>query len=108
VSEIVILRASQPSLQLLAQFAEAIARGADVDLVVEGRRSALLPGLSKRILGGGRGSKAALAAAMPLFPTVMLLLLQVRQLGRTWTVRKVSGAREVVVEIRRQGALAGS
>lgn len=101
VSEIVILRAAQPSLELIAQFVEAISRGADVDLVVEGRRSALLPGISKRITSGGRGSKAALAAGMPLFPSVMLLLLQVRQMGHTWTVRKVQGAREVVVEIRR-------
>lgn len=105
VEEIVILRAAQPSLQLIAQFTEAMARGAEVDLVVEGRRSALLPRLSRRILSRGRGSKAALIAGMPLFPSVMLLLLQVQQLGWTWTVRKVEGARESVVEIRRPGAI---
>jgi len=96
-----MLRSSLPLAELVARFLEALARGADVDLIVEGRRTALLPAVTKKMSKPGRGAVAAAAAGLPLFPKVIALLAQAKQLGRTWTVRKVQGAREVVVEIRR-------
>lgn len=96
-----MLRASLPALELAARFLEAMARGADVDLIVEGRRTAVLPGIARRMSKRGRGAVAAATAGLPLFPKVIGILMQARQLGRTFTSRKVQGAREVVIEIRR-------
>lgn len=98
-----MLRASLPALELTARFLEALSRGADVDLIVEGRRTALLPALTRRIAKGKRGAVAAAAAGLPLFAKEIAILAQAKQLGLTWTARKVQGAREVVVEIRRAG-----
>lgn len=100
--ETVVLRASLPAPELARAFLDAMARNADIDLVVEGRRSRLLPQVAKRIAAGGRLAGVALATT-PLFPKVIAILLQCRRFGRTCTVRKVAGAREVVVEIRRAG-----
>jgi len=99
VAETIVLRASLPAAELAARFLDAIARGADVDLVVEGRRTRLLPRVARHIAEGGRAGAAVLALT-PLFPKVVAILLQCRRLGRTCTVRRVAGAREVVVEIR--------
>lgn len=100
MSETVVLRASLPPMLLAERFLDAIARDADVDLVVEGRRALLLPETCRRLALGGRDAVAAMTLA-PLFPKVIGLLIQARRLGRTWTCSRVAGAREVVVEIRR-------
>ncbi len=100
--EIVILRASLPGLELVARFLEAMSRGADVDLIVEGRRTALLPRIARRLADPSRRDAPAYALGLSLFPKVIALLVQARQMGRTSTVRKVQGAREVVVEIRHE------
>ena len=103
VPEIVVLRAALPAPELARAFLGAMARDADIDLVVEGHRARLLPQVARRLAAGGRGAKAVLALT-PLFPKVILVLLQCRRFGRTCTVRKVAGAREMVVEIRRTRA----
>lgn len=103
MAEIVILRASLPAPELAQAFLDAIGRNADIDLVVEGRRSALVPEVSRRLLLGGKDAVAALTLGT-VVPKVMAILLQARRFGRTWAVREVAGAREVIVEIRqRQG-----
>lgn len=96
----VVLRASLPPHMLHARFLEAMGDEEDVDLLVEGRRAALLPHLVRRLrLGGREGSWAALVG-MAIFPQVFLVLLQAKRLGRIYRCRRVHGAREVVVEIR--------
>jgi len=103
VSETIVLKASLPAAELSQRFLAAMARDADVDLVVEGRRALLLPQVTKRLARGGKQAAAALLSA-PLFPMVVAILLQAPKLGRTCTVRQVAGTRrEVVIEIRRPG-----
>lgn len=99
MAEVVVLRASLPVGHLADGFLRALQRGADVDLVVSGLRSRLLPGVVQRLCAGGTGTVEALAYA-PLFPKELGLLLQARRLGRRLQCREVAGAREVVVEIR--------
>jgi len=96
----VVLRASLPPLELYGRFLDAVGDGAEVDLLVEGRSTFLLPGLVRRFRIGGREAALATAAGMALFPQVFLVLLQARRLGRTFRCRKVLSSREVVVEIR--------
>lgn len=96
----IVLRASLPALELHARFLDAIGDGREVDLLVEGRSTFLLPGLVRRLRLGGREAALAATAGMALFPRVMLILLQARSLGRTFRCRRVLGAREMVVEIR--------
>lgn len=96
----ILLRASLPLPTLHSRFLEAIAEGRDVDLLVEGRRVMLLPQITKRLRLGGRDAVAASLLAAPLFPQVILLLLEARRLGRTFTCRRVHGAKEAVVEVR--------
>ncbi|AKU90978.1 hypothetical protein [Vulgatibacter incomptus] len=100
--DVVLLRESLPAFELSARFLEAASKGADVDLIVEGRRAAMLPGIARRLFPGTKLGVAAAAVGVPLFPKVMALFLQARQLGFTWNCRKVSGAREVIVELRRE------
>lgn len=101
VPEIVVIRTSLPASELAQAFLDAMARDAEIDLVVEGRRARLVPEVARRLALGGRDAVAALAFA-PLLPKVIGLLLQCRRFGRTWSVRQVAGAREVVIEIRRR------
>lgn len=96
----IVLRASLPPLVLHERFLDAMGEGDDVDLLVEGRRTVLLPTLVRRLRLGGREASLAAVAGMALFPQVMLVLLQAQRLGRTFRCRKVHGAREVIVEIR--------
>lgn len=96
----VVLRASLPPLELHERFLEAIGEGEEVDLLVEGRATFLLPRLVRRLRLGGREGALATIAGMALFPQVFLILLQAQRLGRTFRSRKVHGAREVIVEIR--------
>ncbi|WP_373049013.1 hypothetical protein [Vulgatibacter sp.] len=103
MSEIVLLRASLPAAQLAQAFLDAIARNAEIDLVVEGRRARLLPEVARRLTMGGRDAVAAMTLGAALFPKVIGLLVQSRRFGRTWSCRQVAGAREVVLEIRRAG-----
>lgn len=102
MAETIVIKASLPAAELAQRFLAAMARDADVDLVVEGRRAKLLPHVTKRLARGGKQAAAALLSA-PMFPMVIAILLQAPKLGRTCTVREVAGAREVVVEIRRPG-----
>lgn len=96
----IILRTTLPMQTLHTRFLEAIAEGRDVDLVVEGRRVLLLPEVIKRIRLGGRDAAAASLMGLPLFPQVVVLLLEARRLGRTFSCRRVHGAKEAVVEVR--------
>lgn len=102
-----VLRASLPAAELMMRFLEAMGSGRDVDLIVEGRRSRLLPRVAKEIARGGKRGKAALALT-PLFPKAIALMLQCRRMGRTCVVRRVAGAHEVVVEIRRAATGSGA
>jgi len=96
----VVLRASLPPFELFDRFLDAIGDGAEVDLLVEGRSTFLLPSLVRRLRLGGREAALATVAGMALFPQVFLVLVQARRLGRTFRCRRVLASREVVVEIR--------
>lgn len=99
MTETVILRAATPTGRLVERFLEALGRGADVDLVVEGLVARLVPAFVTRLARGGRDAlRAALLA--PLFPKVFALLVQAHKLGRTFSCRRVAGCEEVVIEIR--------
>jgi hypothetical protein len=100
VTDTVILRASTPTARLVEGFLAAMGRGADVDLVVEGQVSRLIPPFVSRLARGGRDALRA-AVLAPLFPKVFALLVQAHKLGRTFACRRVAGYREVVIEIRR-------
>ncbi len=100
MAETVLIRAALPAPKLVEAFMDAVARDADVDLVVEGWVSRLLPEAARRLAQGGRDALAAMAMA-PLFPKVFAILIEARKMGRTWTCRRVAGLSEVVVEIRK-------
>jgi hypothetical protein len=99
MAEVVVLRTSLPLGDLATRFAAAVLRGADVDLVVSGLRSRLVPRVVERIARGGSDALEAMVLA-PLLPKELGLLLQARRMGRSLACRRVAGAREVVVEIR--------
>lgn len=99
MSDVVVLRASLPAPVLAERFLDAIGKGAGVDLVVEGKRAALVPEVSRRLKLGGRDAVAAVTVGM-LLPKVVGLLIQAHRLGRTWECRKVAGTRDVILEIR--------
>ncbi len=101
MADTVILRASTPTASLVERFVEALGRGADVDLVVEGFVARLVPRFTTKLARGGpEALRAALLA--PLFPKVFALLVQAHKLGRTFDCRQVAGCEEVVIEIRRR------
>lgn len=100
MTETVILRASTPTTALVERFLDAVGRGADVDLVVEGLVARLVPAFVARLARGGRDALHA-ALLAPLFPKVFALLVQAHKLGRTYSCRRVAGCNEVVIEIRR-------